>query len=113
MSGVKLPPTPTGSTNGVNNASLNFHLEGSFRVSAIRAQHKLVNESKKQLLESSCIMGTVDYVSIILVINMNLGTQLAAKILGDIYNPLTKARAYKLVSDIGAWRYLSHSLSPF
>ncbi|KAL5112004.1 hypothetical protein TcWFU_004634 [Taenia crassiceps] len=113
MSGVKLPPISTGSTNGVNNTSLNFHLEGSFRVSTIRAQHKLVNESIKQLLESSSIMGTVDYISIILIINMNLGTQLAAKILCDIYKSSTIVQTYKLVSDTDAWRYQLHSLSPF
>ena len=55
------------------------------RVEAAAAENKLLDEAVKEVLQSSCVVGSINNVSVIVVGDVNLSTELASKKLCWIY----------------------------
>ena len=61
-----------------------LHLEHGLRVLALFTQHKLLDEPVQHVLHPPGVVAAVDNVALILHVELGLGAQLAAKVLGDV-----------------------------
>lgn len=70
---------------GRDDAALGHHLEHRLGVLALLAEDELADESVKKVLELVRVVGAVDDVALVLEVELSLGAELAAKVLGAIW----------------------------
>ena len=65
-------------------AALGHDLEHRLRVLALLAQHELADEAVEKVLQLVGVVGPVHDVALVLEVELGLGAELAAKVLGAV-----------------------------